>query len=171
MLLPGANRGFAAPNLREASISQYNALLAAATKSESETFNSLDRWMAEHLKEDLRVDALAERVHMSPLGTSHVLMLKSGAVLRRRPWSDLGRTGKAASRRNRTPDRVHRRGLWVQQREADAVLFHQDFRNPATRVSKALCHHRLISVSVVVGAKASGVTKSISKCTLMARAH
>jgi len=49
------------------------------------------------------------------------------------------------------------------------VLFHQDFRNPATRVSKALCHHRLISVSVVVGAKASGVTKSISKCTLMAR--
>ena len=49
------------------------------------------------------------------------------------------------------------------------MLFHQDFRNSATRVSKALCHHRLISASVVVGAKASGVTKSISKCTLMAR--
>ena len=48
------------------------------------------------------------------------------------------------------------------------MLFHQDFRNSATRVSKALCHHRLIS-PVVVGAKASGVTKSISKCTLMAR--
>ena len=29
------------------------------------------------------------------------------------------------------------------------MLFHQDFRNSATRVSKALCHHRLISASVV----------------------
>ena len=48
------------------------------------------------------------------------------------------------------------------------MLFHQDVRNSATRVSKAPCHHRLISASVVVGAKASGVTKSISKCTLMA---
>jgi transcriptional regulator GlxA family with amidase domain len=46
--------------------SQYSALLAAQAQSESETFDPLDRWIAEHLKEDLRVDALAERVHMSP---------------------------------------------------------------------------------------------------------
>jgi hypothetical protein len=26
------------------------------------------------------------------------------------------------------------------------VLFHQDLRNSATRVSKTLCHHRLIAV-------------------------
>jgi hypothetical protein len=26
------------------------------------------------------------------------------------------------------------------------VRFHQELRNPATRVSKALCHHRLIAV-------------------------
>jgi hypothetical protein len=51
------------------------------------------------------------------------------------------------------------------------VLFHQDFRNSTTRESKAPCRHRLISASGVVGAKASGVTKSISKCTLVARAH
>jgi transcriptional regulator GlxA family with amidase domain len=69
--------------------SQYSALLAAQGQSESETFDPLDRWMAEHLKEDLRVDALAERVHMSP-GTSHGLMWKSGAALRRRPWKRFG---------------------------------------------------------------------------------
>ena len=45
------------------------------------------------------------------------------------------------------------------------MLFHQDFRNSATRVSKALCHHRLISTSVAAGAKASGATRSISECT------
>jgi hypothetical protein len=33
------------------------------------------------------------------------------------------------------------------------VHFHQDIGNSATRVSKALCHNRLISASVVVGAK------------------
>jgi hypothetical protein len=47
------------------------------------------------------------------------------------------------------------------------VLFHQDFSNSATRVSKALCHHRLVSASVVAGAKASGAIKSVSECTMV----
>jgi transcriptional regulator GlxA family with amidase domain len=46
--------------------SQYSTLLAAQVQSESETFDSLDRWIAEHLKDDLRVGALAEQVHMGP---------------------------------------------------------------------------------------------------------
>jgi hypothetical protein len=32
------------------------------------------------------------------------------------------------------------------------VLFHQGFRNSATRVSKTLCHHRLTSAIVRNGA-------------------
>ena len=46
--------------------SQYSASLAAQVQSESETFDSFDCWIAEHLKDDLRVGALAEKVHMSP---------------------------------------------------------------------------------------------------------
>jgi hypothetical protein len=95
--------------------SQYSALLAAQAQSESETFDSLDRWIAEHLNDDLRVGALAEQVHISPRNFAR----------------------------------------------AAAVLFHQDFGNTAARVSQALWRHRLISPSVVAGATASGVTKSI----------
>ena len=46
--------------------SQYSALLAAQAEAESDTFGELERWIAEHLTSDLRVEALAERVHMSP---------------------------------------------------------------------------------------------------------
>jgi len=46
--------------------SQYSALLAAQAQSESETFGELERWIAEHLRGDLRIETLAERVHMSP---------------------------------------------------------------------------------------------------------
>src|SRR5260370_59708 len=46
--------------------SQDSALLAAQAESDSESFNQLERWIAEHLKSDLRIDALSERVHMSP---------------------------------------------------------------------------------------------------------
>jgi transcriptional regulator GlxA family with amidase domain len=60
--------------------SQYSALLAAQTQSESETFDPLDRWMAEHLKEDLRVDALAERVHMSPRNFARAYAEKRGCT-------------------------------------------------------------------------------------------
>jgi transcriptional regulator GlxA family with amidase domain len=58
--------------------SQYSALLAAQTQAESATFDPLDRWVAEHLKEDLRVDALAERVHMSPRNFARAYAEKRG---------------------------------------------------------------------------------------------
>lgn len=60
--------------------SQYSALLAAQTESESETFDALDRWMAEHLKADLRVDALAKRVNMSPRNFARVYAEKRGST-------------------------------------------------------------------------------------------
>jgi transcriptional regulator GlxA family with amidase domain len=58
--------------------SQYSALLAAQAESESETFSELERWMAEHLKKDLRVETLAERVHMSPRNFARVYAEKRG---------------------------------------------------------------------------------------------
>jgi transcriptional regulator GlxA family with amidase domain len=46
--------------------SQYSALLEAQAESDSNTFADLELWIAEHLTENLRVEALAERVNMSP---------------------------------------------------------------------------------------------------------
>jgi transcriptional regulator GlxA family with amidase domain len=46
--------------------SQYSAILDAQAHAESDTFSDLERWIAEHLRGDLRVEALAERVNMSP---------------------------------------------------------------------------------------------------------
>jgi len=46
--------------------SQYSALLAAQTESTSDAFGELERWIAENLTADLRVERLAERVGMSP---------------------------------------------------------------------------------------------------------
>ena len=46
--------------------SQYSALLAAQAQSDSDSFSELEQWIVENLKSDLRVEALAERVHMSP---------------------------------------------------------------------------------------------------------
>lgn len=46
--------------------SQYSALLAAQAQSDSDRFSELEQWIVEHLTSDLRVEALAERVHMSP---------------------------------------------------------------------------------------------------------
>ena len=46
--------------------SQYSALLAAQAQSDSDRFSELEQWIVENLKSDLRVEALAERVHMSP---------------------------------------------------------------------------------------------------------
>jgi transcriptional regulator GlxA family with amidase domain len=58
--------------------SQYSALLAAQAESESEAFGELERWIAEHLKSELRVDALAERVHMSPRNFARVYAERRG---------------------------------------------------------------------------------------------
>jgi len=52
--------------------SRYSALLAAQAHSESDRFSDLERWIAEHLNADLRVEALAERVHMSPRNFARV---------------------------------------------------------------------------------------------------
>ena len=52
--------------------SQYSALLAAQTHSESDRFSELERWIAEHLTGDLRVEALAELVRMSPRNFARV---------------------------------------------------------------------------------------------------
>jgi len=46
--------------------SQYSALLAAQTESTSDAFAELERWIAENLTADLRVERLAERAGMSP---------------------------------------------------------------------------------------------------------
>jgi transcriptional regulator GlxA family with amidase domain len=46
--------------------SQFSALLDGQAHSDSDRFNKLEQWIAEHLKSDLRVEALADRVHMSP---------------------------------------------------------------------------------------------------------
>jgi transcriptional regulator GlxA family with amidase domain len=45
--------------------SQYSALLAAQMKSDADKFAALERWIAENLTEDLRVERLAERAGMS----------------------------------------------------------------------------------------------------------
>ena len=46
--------------------SQYSALLAAQVESTSDAFTELERWIAENLTADLRVERLAERAGMSP---------------------------------------------------------------------------------------------------------
>jgi len=58
--------------------SQYSALLAAQAEDSSETFGELERWIAEHLQGDLRIDTLAERVHMSPRNFARVYADKRG---------------------------------------------------------------------------------------------
>jgi transcriptional regulator GlxA family with amidase domain len=58
--------------------SQYSALLAAQAESESEAFSDLERWIVEHLKSDLRVDALAARMHMSPRNFARAYAAKRG---------------------------------------------------------------------------------------------
>lgn len=45
--------------------SQYSALLTAQAHSESDIFAALEKWIVENLRNDLRVAALARRVHMS----------------------------------------------------------------------------------------------------------
>ena len=60
--------------------SQYPTLLAAQARTKSVTFDSLDGWIAKHLKDDLRVEALAERVHMSPRNFARAYAKKRGCT-------------------------------------------------------------------------------------------
>jgi transcriptional regulator GlxA family with amidase domain len=65
---------------RDGGPSRYCTLLAARAQPKSATFDSLDRWIAEHLKDDLRVEALAERVHMSPRNFARAYSKKRGCT-------------------------------------------------------------------------------------------
>ena len=58
--------------------SQYSALLAAQAESGPEVFGDLERWIAEHLRADLRVDVMAKRVHMSPRNFARVYAERRG---------------------------------------------------------------------------------------------
>jgi transcriptional regulator GlxA family with amidase domain len=56
--------------------SQYSALLAGQVQSESDDFTELERWIAENLTSHLTVEALAERVYMSPRNFARVYTAK-----------------------------------------------------------------------------------------------
>jgi transcriptional regulator GlxA family with amidase domain len=58
--------------------SQFSALLTAQMASELEPFGKLERWIAEHLKNDLTIDVLASRVHMSPRNFARAYAAKRG---------------------------------------------------------------------------------------------
>src|ERR1700730_9650742 len=58
--------------------SQYSALLAAQAESESGAFGELERWISEHLNSNLKVEALAERVRMSPRNFARVYAATRG---------------------------------------------------------------------------------------------
>jgi AraC-like DNA-binding protein len=58
--------------------SQYSALLDAQAHSDSDPFNELEQWIAEHLRSDLRVKALADHVHMSPRNFARVYVQTRG---------------------------------------------------------------------------------------------
>jgi hypothetical protein len=66
------------------------------------------------------------------------LCRKAGPYSSKGGGGDTGRSSKAAPGRDRRPDRVSRRGLRVQQRGADAVLFHQGIRNRHASIESAL---------------------------------
>jgi transcriptional regulator GlxA family with amidase domain len=58
--------------------SQYSALLAAQAESDFDAFADLERWIAENLKADLRIEALADRLHMSPRNFARMYASKRG---------------------------------------------------------------------------------------------
>jgi transcriptional regulator GlxA family with amidase domain len=84
--------------------SQCCTFPAVQAKSKSVTFDSLDRWIAKHLKDDLRVEALAERVHMSPRNFARAYAKKRG----RTPAKAVEAIRVAAARRllEETEDRI-----------------------------------------------------------------
>ena len=58
--------------------SQYSPLLASQSDTDSDAFASLDRWIADNLTADLRVERLAERMNMSLRNFSRAYMSKRG---------------------------------------------------------------------------------------------
>jgi len=53
-------------------------LLEAQAHSDSDPFNELEQWIAEHLRSDLRARALADHVHMSPRNFAGVYLQTGG---------------------------------------------------------------------------------------------
>lgn len=86
--------------------SQYSALLAAQAHSESEPFRDLETWIAEHLTLDLRVEMLAERVHMSPRNFARVYARTRGRTPARAV--EAIRLDAARRRLEETADRISR---------------------------------------------------------------
>lgn len=84
--------------------SQYSALLSSQAQSDSNAFSELERWIAEHLKADLRVATLAEKVHMSPRNFARVYAKTRG----RSPASAVEaiRIDAARRRLEETTDRI-----------------------------------------------------------------
>ena len=60
--------------------SQYSALLDAQAHSESDGLAGLEKWIMENLKSDLKVQALAQRVHMSPRNFARVYAQTRGRM-------------------------------------------------------------------------------------------
>jgi transcriptional regulator GlxA family with amidase domain len=56
--------------------SQYSALLASQVESAGDEFTELEQWIAENLTANLSVEALAERVYMSPRNFARVYTAK-----------------------------------------------------------------------------------------------
>jgi transcriptional regulator GlxA family with amidase domain len=84
--------------------SQYSVLLAAQAESDSDSFSELERWIVEHLKSDLSVDALANRVHMSPRNFARVYAAKRGRTPAK--MVELIRVDAARRRIEETDDRI-----------------------------------------------------------------
>ena len=84
--------------------SQYSALLAAQADSDADIFAGLDRWVAEHLKADLTVETLADRVHMSPRNFARVYARKRGRTPAKAV--DAIRLDAARRRLEETDDRI-----------------------------------------------------------------
>jgi transcriptional regulator GlxA family with amidase domain len=51
---------------------------AVLSTASADTFAELERWIAEHLKANLRIDALAARVNMSPRNFARMYSEKRG---------------------------------------------------------------------------------------------
>jgi len=58
--------------------SQYSAILAGQAESDDDDFARLELWIGEHLTEDLGVEALAEKAHMSPRHFARVYVARRG---------------------------------------------------------------------------------------------
>ncbi len=84
--------------------SQYSALLAAQAESDTDMFADLERWIAENLKADLTVEAMADRVHMSPRNFARQYARKRGRTPAKAV--DAIRLDAARRRLEETEDRI-----------------------------------------------------------------